>query len=173
MNSTRRSTLAAAEWSAFASAVVVLVPGLLALATSQILLFPSLGPTAVMMARNPSHRSSTPYDAIVGHFIGLGAAILAVAILHLSGTPSVFDVHGVSAARVAAAVLAIALAAGLEVLLHATHPPAASTTLLAALGSFHRTIHDAAIVVIGILVTVGAAEPLRRYRLRAQAESRS
>lgn len=161
-------TVADAFWSAFSSGLVILVVGLCALASGNVLLFPSLGPTAVMMAHSPGHPSSRPYNAITAHLIGLGSAFLAVALFHIAFAPSVFDVHSVSAARAGAAVLAIALSAGLEILLRATHPPAASTTLLAALGSFHPTLHDTMLVVVGLLITVGTAEPLRRYRFRQQ-----
>lgn len=154
-----------AIWSAFASAIVILVPGVVAVVSSSVLLFPSLGPTAVMMAHSPASPASRPYSAIVAHCIGLGTAFVAVALFHLASTPSVFEVHHVSPARVAAAVVALALAASLEILLNAAHPPAASTTLLAALGSFHPTAHDTLLVVVGVGLTVAAGEPLRRYRL--------
>lgn len=159
-----------ALWSASASGLVVLVAGLFALVTGNVLLFPSLGPTAVMMAHSPSLSASRPYNAIVSHVLGLAVAFLAVSLFHIASAASVFDVHSVSAARVGAAVVAIAVSAGLEILLHAGHPPAASTTLLAALGSFHPTVHDTLLVVAGVLITVGAAEPLRRYRLRQQQQ---
>ncbi len=49
----------------------------------------------------------------------------------------------------------LALAVLLELLLRAKHPPAASTTLLVALGSFHPTWHDAWVILAG----VAAAHP--------------
>lgn len=162
-------------WSALASAFAMLVAGAVAVAASNVLLFPSLGPTAVMMAHSPGHASSRPYSAIVAHLVGLGSAFLSVAIFQIAYAPSVFEVHAVSWARVGAAVLSIALGSAIELLLGAPHPPAASTTLLAALGSFHPTVHDTLLVCVGVLVTVAVAEPMRQYRLsrRAQKPERS
>src|SRR5690348_17007389 len=145
-------------WSAVASAVVMLVAGAAAVATSSVLLFPSLGPTAVMMAHSPTHPSSRPYNAIVAHLVGLGAAFLSVAIFQIAFAPSVFQLHAVSWSRVGAAALAIALGSAVELLLGAPHPPAASTTLLAALGSFHPTWHDTGLVCGGVLLAVATGE---------------
>lgn len=146
------------------AALATLVPGIVAVVSGAVLLFPSLGPTAVMMAQAPRHPSSRPYNALVAHCVGLGAAFVSVYAFGLAGTPSVFALHNVSAARVGAAVVSIALGTALELLLRASHPPAASTTLLAALGSFHPTLHDTAMVVFGLLLTVGTGELARRRR---------
>lgn len=146
------------------AALATLVPGILAFISGTVLLFPSLGPTAVMMAQSPEHASSRPYNAIVAHLLGLGVAFASVYAFGIASAPSVFTAHSVSAARVGAAVVAIAVGTALELLLRAAHPPAASTTLLAALGSFHPTLHDASLVVIGLLSTVAAGELARRRR---------
>jgi hypothetical protein len=44
----------------------------------------------------------------------------------------------------------------------ATHPPAASTTLLVALGSFRSTIHDGALIAIGVLIIATSGKAVRR-----------
>jgi hypothetical protein len=46
------------------------------------------------------------------------------------------------------------------ILLHASHPPAAATTLLVALGGFKPTVHDALIVIIGVLIVATIGERL-------------
>lgn len=153
-------------WSAIASALVMAVAGAVAVVASSVMLFPSLGPTAVMMAHSPRAPSSRPYNAIVGHLVGLGSAFLAVAIFGLAHAPSVFQVHTVGWARVGAAVLSIALGSAIELLLGAPHPPAASTTLLAALGSFHPTWHDTGLVCAGVAVAVATGDVVRQLRLR-------
>jgi CBS-domain-containing membrane protein len=70
----------------------------------------------------------------------------------------------ISGRRVAAAVLAVGLTLFVTLLLGATHPPAAATTLLVALGSL-STPGDAVHVAIGaaILAVLGVA--VRRLRL--------
>lgn len=154
-------------WVPLASAVTLGVPGVLALLMHQLFLFPSLGPTAMMMMNHPELPSARPYNAVVGHLLGLGAGFACVFALGLAHTPSIFVVHAVTAPRVAAAVLAITLASALELLLRAQHPPGAATTLLAALGSFRPNWHDAGAVLGAVIVLVGVAELLKRLRTGA------
>jgi CBS-domain-containing membrane protein len=158
------SALPATVWVSLASAVALGVPGLVALLTHQLFLFPSLGPSAMMMMNHPELPSARPYNAMVGHLVGLGSGYACVFALGLAGTPSVFTLHAVLAPRVAAAVLAIALASALELVLRAQHPPGAATTLLAALGSFRPTWHDAGAVLAGVVTLVATAELLKRLR---------
>jgi hypothetical protein len=146
--------------------LTTLAPGLAALAAHSVLLFPSLGPTALMQAHAPQHESSHPYNVVVGHAVGLGSAFLFVWLFGLAHAPSVFEVHAVWASRVWATVLAIMLAALLEVALKAAHPPAASTTLLASLGSFKPTWGQTAQVAIGVAIVAIVGEGVRRYRIR-------
>jgi hypothetical protein len=162
------SALPAVVWVPLASAVALGIPGVIALLTHQLFLVPSLGPTAMIMTHHPELRSAQPYNAVVGHFVGLGAGFLCVFLLGLSGTPSIFALHSVGAPRVEAAVLAMALASALELVLRAQHPPGAATTLLAALGSFRPTWHDCGAVLGGVIAVVAAAGLLERLRSRAQ-----
>jgi len=126
-------------WTPVAAALVVAVPGLAGLATGRLLLLPSLAPTALMQAHSADDPSAGLRNVVLSHLLGLGSAFAAVALLGMARAPSVFEVGALSGPRVAAAVLAVALAAALEMLLRVSHPPAASTTLLAALGSFPAT----------------------------------
>jgi len=157
----------APEWLVvpLATALAMLVPGVIALAMHRLFLFASLGPTAVTLAHQPLHPSARAYNAIVGHLIGLGVGFAVVALLGLAYAPSIFEVHALSGARVGAAVLAVALAVLGELLLNARHPPAAATTLLIALGSFHPTASDTIAVLVGVVSLVIAAELIRRARL--------
>lgn len=147
------------------AALVTLAPGLLGLITGHLLLFPSLAPSAVLQAHSPEHPSSRPYNLIVSHLLGMGVAFFMVWILGLAHAPSVFQVHHLSGARVAAAVLAIFLGTLLEMRLGAVHAPAASTTLLVALGSFPLSWLSAGLISAGVLVTAGLGEAGRRYQL--------
>jgi hypothetical protein len=51
-------------------------------------------------------------------------------------------------------------------ILKASHPPAAATTLLVALGGFKPTWQDAATVMIGALIVAIVGEMLRRFRVK-------
>lgn len=153
-------------WSPLVTMVVALVPGIVGLLTGRLLLFPSLGPSAVMQAHLPRHGSSRAYNLIVGHLAGLVAGDVCVVVLGLASKPSVFELHVLSPARVAAAALALLLATTVEVLLRARHPPAAATTLLVALGSFKPTWRDTASVLIGVFLIAMVGELIRRSRVR-------
>jgi hypothetical protein len=151
-------------WTPLATTLLVLAPGLVSLATGRPVLFPSLAPTALMQAHDPDHPSSRVYNVVVSHLLGLGSAFLVVTLLGIAHEKSVFEVGHLSGVRLAAAVLAVAIAAALEMLLRASHPPAAATTLLAALGSFHPTVRDTVNVAIGVAVVAVVGEALRRLR---------
>lgn len=152
-------------WSPISAAVIAAVPAIVGLATGRLLLFPSLGPTALMQAHVPEHQSSRPYNVLVSHMVGLASAFVAVTIFGIADAPSVFALHSLSPARVCASLVAIAVATFVEIALDASHPPAAATTLLAALGSFKRTWGDAALVAGGIVLVLAAGEIVRRIRI--------
>jgi CBS-domain-containing membrane protein len=71
--------------------------------------------------------------------------------------------------RLAASALAMAMTILLMALLRAKHPPAASTTLLFAEGSYRPAGHDVLLVVIGVALTVLMGELLRLLRRSAMA----
>jgi hypothetical protein len=155
-----------AVWTPLTVAVLTLVPGLVGLATGRVLLFPSLGPTALLQAHTPEHPSARPYNVVVSHLLGMGSGFAAVTAFGIAAAPSVFEARSLSPAHVGAAVVAIALSVLLELLLRASHPPAASTTLLVALGTFKPTVRDATALVLGVLIVAAAGEAVRRLRLR-------
>ena len=152
-----------ALWVPLASSVALGVPGVIALLTHHVVLFASLAPSSVMITQQPMMASTKPYNSIVGHMVGLGSGFFAVWVLGIASQPSVFDVHMVSGPRVCAAVLAIAVAMEAELLLKARHPPAASTTLLAALGSFRLDWTNTWEVLVGVVAVTVAGELLRIF----------
>lgn len=153
-------------WVPIASALALLLPAAVAVGTHRLLLFASLGPTAVIAVQQPRLPSSRPYNAFVGHMIGLGCGIAVTYMFGLSAAPSVFVAHEVSLSRATASIVAVLFAALLELRLRAQHPPAASTTLLMALGSFHPTWSDIAAIVGGVALVTVSAELLRRLSLK-------
>lgn len=167
MRSTIRS-LPDGLWTPFATAVIVLVPGLVGLAAGRPMLFPSLGPTALFQAHEPDHPSSKLYPVVVSHIVGLGCAFLMVTLFGIGDEKSVFELKHLTTARVTATVLAVTLAAGLEMLLRAPHPPAAATTILVALGTFKPNVRDAVTVIGAVLLVAGVGEVLRRLRAKPE-----
>lgn len=158
----KSSSLPLAVWVPFASGIAIGVPALIALLTHHAVLFASLGPTSVMIAQQPLLASTKPYNAIAGHMIGLGAGFFAVWALGIAHDPSVFITHVVNGPRVCAVLLAIATAAGTEILLKAQHPPGAATTLLAALGSFRIGWTDTWEVLAGVVAVTVTGELLQQ-----------
>jgi hypothetical protein len=166
----RRGDDAPTAWAPVITVAVISVPAIVGVLTGQLLLFPSLGPTVVMQAHLPRHASSHIYNVVLAHFIGLAAADVCVIVLGLAATPSVFATQNLSEARVVAAAFALLLAATVEVILRISHPPAAATTLLAALGSFKPSEHDTLTVLLGVSIVAIAGEIVRRARLAAIGE---
>ena len=167
MSKSERSPLQSipdAVWTPLVTGLITFVPGIVGVATGRLLLFPSLGPTAIMQAHDPENPNSRFYNAVVSHLVGLGSAFLAVMLFGIAHAPSIFEVKHLSWERVGASVLAVAMAAALEMLLRASHPPAVSTTLLASLGSFHPTVRDTITVTVGVLIVAGVGELFRRMR---------
>ncbi|HJS91501.1 MAG TPA: HPP family protein [Steroidobacteraceae bacterium] len=157
----KRLPIPLAVWVPLASSITIAVPGVIAFLTHHLILFASLAPTGVMAAQQPLLASTKPYNSIVGHMIGLGCGFFAVWALGIADQPSIFHVHTVSASRLCAAVIAVALAMLFESLLKARHPPAAATTLLAALGSFRLDWTYTWEVLVGVVAVTVAGELLR------------
>ena len=127
-------------------------------------LLPSLGPTAYLLAQLPAQPAARAYNVLAGHLLGLAAGIVAVLATGAAASPVVLETGTISGIRVAAAVLAVALTVLTTIALAASHPPAAATTLLVALGSL-RTPQDALNVAIGAAIMAATGVVLRRLRL--------
>ena len=159
-------------WAPLVATLVTLLAGVLGLLSHQLLLFPSLAPTAVMQAHAPRHKSSRLYNVLVSQCVGMSAGYMAVAVFGLTRAPSVFVVQALSGDRVLAAALAILVGTFVELLLKAAHPPAAATTLLVALGSFRFAWRDVGWLVAGVLIVGVVGETARQLRLRYDLGSR-
>lgn len=164
----RRRDDAPTAWAPVITVAVMSLPAIIGVLTGQLLLFPSLGPTVVLQAHLPRHASSHIYNVVLAHLIGLASGDICVIVLGLANSPSVFATRGLSEARVVAAALALLLATTVEVILRVSHPPAAATTLLAALGSFKPNGRDTASVLVGVIIVATAGEIVRRARLRSE-----
>lgn len=146
-----------------AAGLAMLVVGGASLAAGQPWLFPSLGPTALGQIEYPEHITARLYNTVVGH---LAAAAVAFATVIVTGTARLPPAtERLTTGRLLAVTVALALTIGATRLLHASHPPAASTSLLIALGAFSPTIRDAATIVMGVLLIAVAGSGIRRFRI--------
>lgn len=109
----------------------MLLVGATAVFTKAPFIFPSLGPTALMIFAHPLRRESSPRHVLIGHAIGAGSGYFALWITGLLAVPfsAMVDGH-----RVLAAAMALGLTAALMTLAKAEHAPAGATTLIVALG---------------------------------------
>lgn len=152
-------------WAPVLTAALVLLLGLTGLVVDRPWLFASLASTAFLQVETPEHPSARFYNAVAGNLIGLGAAFLAVVLLGATTAPSVLKTGELTPIRVWAGVLAVGLTMVGTLLFRAQHAPAASTTLLTALGGFKPTLDDTLTVVGGVLIVASLGELLRRLRL--------
>ena len=136
-----------------------------AVVAGQPWLFPSLGPTAYLLAAYPQLPSSRLYNCFIGHLVGLASGFIAVAIFGAWNEPIV-PLNDATWPRVGAAAVAMGLTVLVNHLLRSGHPPAAATTLLVALGTFHKA-WDAALVGIGVVILLATSEGLKLLRRRA------
>jgi len=151
-------------WAPLSVGGLLLAVGLIGLGAGQPWLFPSLGPTAFLQAEEPEKAASRFYNTVVGHLVGLVAGVVAVLLLTDAGTPSVLGDKILVPARVWAAVLSGVLTMlGLS-FLKASHPPAAATMLLVALGGIEPTWWGAGMVLAGVLIVAVLGEGVRFLR---------
>ena len=153
-------------WAPLVSGGLMLLVGILGLIAHQPWLFPSLGPSVFLQSEQPNAPFAKFYHTLVGHLIGLCTGLLAVFLFQANTTPSVMGTGEITRVRVAAAVLAVTLNMLFGILLHASHPPAAATTLLVSLGGFKPTIHDSLTIVIGVIIIAVVGEGFRQWRLQ-------
>jgi hypothetical protein len=161
-------------WAPAVAALTLLVVGALGVIAGRPWLGPSLGPSAVLVAVSPAHPTARGYNVLVGHLGGLLAGFAAVLVVGAVNEPVVLATGILTWPRVAAAVIAIALTVIVGMVVRASHPPAAATTLLVALGTV-ATLDTALAVLAGVALVAVLGELIRRVRLErvAPAERRA
>lgn len=120
---------------ALRSGLFLAIPAIIAWVVGEPFIFPSLGPTAYVLA----FRSESKYTAktiIGGHACGVAGGLLSY---HLMVAPNSLNVMGGVMQEsgfllVAGAVLALVITVLLMLIFEASHPPACATTLIISLG---------------------------------------
>ncbi len=123
--------------------------------------FPSLGPTAILLFYTPFSPTASPRHTIYGHAIGIvcGYGSLLLVGLHHAAPATVV---GVDFHRILAAALSLASTSALMILLKSAHPPAGATTLIISLGIVTKPTY---LVVIEIAVILMVAQAIIIDRL--------
>ncbi len=151
-------------WAPVMGGFLILFAGIIGLIAGQPWLFPSLGPTAYLQVETPELESAHFYNTIVGHYVGIVAGLIGITIFNLWATPSVLVSHELLPVWVGAAAIAIFLTIVINMFLRSSHPPAAATTLLVALGAF-RTPSQISALIAGVLIIAVVGGVLRRIRV--------
>lgn len=100
------------------------------------MVFPSLGPSAYVLATAPDRAMNHPKRLIGGHLIGTAAGLLGYHVLApgLVMTGPVDPVSDPALRLAASGVAAVVLTTGGMLVSDLRHPPACATTLIVALG---------------------------------------
>lgn len=157
-------------WGPLVAAGLILLVGLAGLAVGKPWLLPSLGPSAMLIALSPAHPQARAWNTLMGHLGGIAAGFAGIVLAGAANAPSPLLQGELVPARVLAATIAIALTLLVGALLRASHPPAAATTLLVALGAT-ATADKAVSLFAGVVVVAVAGELLRRVRLERRSPS--
>ncbi len=153
-------------WAPSGVAALIAAIGLAGLLFRQPLLFASLGPSAYLLVHSPMQPAAKPYNVIVGHLIALSTTFVVTALTGAADEPSVFVTHELVFIRVVCSAVALGLAVAMELLLQASHPPAAATVLLITLGGFPPSLQNAVSIMVGVALLFALGESVRRLRLR-------
>lgn len=150
-------------WTFLACAVILGVAGGVGLVLRQPWLFPSLGPTVILLLESPTEKSARMGNTLVGHMVGVAAGLGALAVTGTYGQPSA-PVAGLSLGYVLAGALSVTVTMLVLHLARRPHPPAGATTLLVSLGIMTTATQLLSLLGAVLLVTVLAVAATRRER---------
>ncbi|SFC16762.1 HPP family protein [Halobiforma haloterrestris] len=120
-------------------------------------LFPSLGPSAFVLAMFQDSDATSPRRVLGGHAIGVVAGLAAYHLLApglaMTATTAPGSLAGLRLA--ASGVVATTLTAGGMLATDTRHPPACATTLIVSLGLL-STVLEGALIVLAVAVLLAA-----------------
>lgn len=150
-------------WGPGAAVAGILVVGLAGALVGQPWLLPSLGATAWIIAADPAHPSARAYSVVVGHLVGLGAAIAAVLVFGAGDDPKPLLGEGITVTRMLASAVAMGVALAAALLLRAASPAVGATVLLVTFGALD-TPREAVGLIVGATMLAGLGVLLRMAR---------
>ncbi|WP_132056907.1 HPP family protein [Halorussus amylolyticus] len=137
------------------ASVLFTVLGLVAWLTGQPFIFPSLGPSAFILAFDRRGERTSTYRIVGSHFIGAVAGLLAYTLIadgvSLTSTPAGLSSDGLRLA--ASGVVSIAVTSWGMIATDTNHAPACATTLIVSLGLL-STPRQAATIVVSVVILV-------------------
>lgn len=139
---------------------LVAVAGVLAWVTGFRFIFPSLGPTAYLLAVRPTVPSCQPRRVVGGHVVGVVGGLVAFYLVapDVAVTAELPPLSSDGLRLAASGVLATGLTAGGMLATGLRHAPACATTLIVSLGLLSRLPQAVGIVfAVVVLVSVNIA----------------
>ncbi|ELZ96722.1 hypothetical protein C440_03073 [Haloferax mucosum ATCC BAA-1512] len=130
--------------------------GIVAWATGRAFIFPSLGPSAFVLAFERRGAGPRPSRVVGGHLVGAVVGFLAYAALASGVTLTAPPPASLAGLRlVTSGIVSVAVTSWGMVKTGVVHPPACATTLIVSLGLL-STAADVGIIVVSVvgLVTV-------------------
>ena len=142
-------------FSTLYSGILLTILGVLAWVTGRTLIFPSLGPSAFLLATVRDSEVTTARRVIGGHFIGVVAGLVAYhTVAYGLGVTTARPMLATAQLRLAASgVVAVMVTSGGMLATDTVHPPACATTLIVSLG-FLSSIADGAFIMLAVVVLV-------------------
>ncbi|KOX91655.1 hypothetical protein AMS69_17485 [Haloarcula rubripromontorii] len=135
--------------------VLFVVLGMLAWASGQPFIFPSLGPSAFILAFQRDGDRTGLVSVVASHLIGSVAGLAAYSLLaggvSLVADPTAFSAAGLR--LVASATLSIVVTSWGMIATDTVHAPACATTLIVSLGLLSTPL-QVAVIVAGVAVLV-------------------
>ncbi|MDF9747329.1 HPP family protein [Natrinema salsiterrestre] len=148
-----------AAFSTLYVGVLLAIPGLLAWVTGQALLFPSLGPSAFLLATVRDGEVTAPRRVIGGHLVGIVTGLVAYHTiapgLEVSTAAPMLAIAQLR--LVASGIVAVVLTSGGMLATETVHPPACATTLIVSLGLL-PTVVDGAFIAVAVVALVAVHE---------------
>ena len=141
--------------------LLVAAVGVLSWVTGLPALFPSLGPSAFVLAMFPDGEASDPQRVVGSHVLGVAAGLLTYHLL-ASGVVVTNQIAPLSADGFRLAVSgvgAIVLTVTSMLQFRVRHPPACATTLIVALGLL-PSVFEGALIVAAVIVLVVMQEAI-------------
>lgn len=144
-----------APWASIHAGILLALAGLVAWATGLPFIFPSLGPSAFVLATMTGTEATNARRIVGGHLVGvvvgLGAYHLLAADVVLTTFHTPFSLAGLRLA--ASGVVSVTATTGVMIATDTTHPPACATTLIVSLGLLSTPLHALVIMAaVGVLV---------------------
>jgi CBS-domain-containing membrane protein len=136
-------------------AILIGVIGTFAWLIGRPLIFPSLGPTAYVMVKDPDNPSHEPKAVISGHIIAVVAGLIGYHLF--AGGLSLGVEHPVRSLAVlrivVSGIFAMVVTSELMLWIDIDHSPATATTLIVALGLL-QTFRDGLTILAAVVILV-------------------